>query len=162
MITLIEEKILGADAQTLDFDATLAGDTDKGYTIIAYIDTGPGGTANLFLRLNESTALLGHTQALLAFGLVTNSSRLDDDAIGATIGSDSVVLTAEIPKSDTGGARHVIVNETRQVGAACSINKRASDITTPAVGTEITSAGIGASVANSLGSGSIFRLYKWS
>lgn len=162
MITLVERIVVGANTQNQDFAATIAGDTDRGYTIRAYLENGTASGANVNVRLNGATAVLTQRQFLSANNTTISGGRAASNVISAIPGSSTVTLEVEIPKSDTGDARHLWVTEARDVGASISDNHWAAAITTPAVGTEITSAGIGTDVANSIGAGSILELWKWS
>jgi hypothetical protein len=162
MITFIEEKVIGSAVQDVDLDATLAGDTDKGYYMTCFI-VNSAVTGNFHLRLNTLATVINQRQWLTASGLSVTAFRAADPVIGAIIAGDPTTITINIPKSDTGTARFLQVVESRRTSTALVHTCWEGPLTTPLPGTEeIVGIGLGCDAANGIGVGSVFRLWKWS
>ena len=158
---LVSEQVLGAAATTVTF-SSLDGDTDGAYYIHATILNTSASSATYSFLLNGSA--ITSTRQLTTYNStsVTYSRSTNPGLAMVTIAaglSGSIDLFIPITKTLSSGSRYAIANCCTATTAIQS-NISAWDITTPLIGTNITSLSIQGSIANSIGINSMIRFWK--
>lgn len=159
-LTLVEERIITTASQTEDFTG-LDGDADGCYILEGRLVNDAGSGSNYSPRMNGSAT----AQNRQILSVESTSVGGGADTSGTFCGASSGAVTtfrAEIPVTKTGYQRNMLCNAAHLSSGSLAIFLSYLTITTPSNATNITSIGIGASVADGIGVGSVIRLWKVS
>ena len=171
IMQLIEEiEITGAAVTNFDFATVLDGNNDGGYMIEGfYINDSTAGNSNLRMRFNAAQCVTDRS-----FVYQTGASTLTGgyQAGGATpniVGAEDADGTAvqsafifNMPISTTGQERFWSSVSSKAVAGSGRVGIFSIEgrMTTPNTATNITSIGVVSDIANGIGIGSIFRLWR--
>lgn len=154
---LVEERVITTASQTEDFTG-LDGDADGLYIIEGRLVNGTGSSSNYSIRANGA-AVAGSRQILSVEGSsVSGGADTSLTIVGAAAGN-TADFEALMSSSVSGATRHLICRAANE-GGTFGILLVNMKLTTPSSGTNITSVGVAASVADGVGVGSIIRLWK--
>jgi hypothetical protein len=159
--SLVEEKVFAVAAQTFDFTATVDGDVDYRYRLMCFLVNDAVATISISLRLNVNTVAMARQVVTASAGGHPGARDTSPLLAGATT-TEASTLYIDLVKPEVDDARHFTVSSAISEGTGIQIQRGSASITTPAIGDKITRIGVGASLADGLGVGTILRLYKWS
>jgi len=160
---LIEEISITADTSAQDFTSTIS---HPGYIIEANLVNLTSATQSYVLRMNVGSVvstrqILYGASTTVSAGLATNNALAQVGASG-TSNANNCCLTIKIPWIGSSLRNRFITSESTHVLTTNNwpeIANTVCHITTPAIGSAITSLGLMSAAANGIGSNSQLRLY---
>jgi hypothetical protein len=166
LYTLVEEKIFDSAATSFDFAATIDGNADKAYRMEFVIHNSSGSNAVYYIRYNATGRMFFSNRQYFKMASTTKSAVRTTTSAGIvflsikTLNSGACILT--MPNTETGEIRALEFYDNRNFDSAGNIEalKASHGITTPTSSTNITGLGFDSTITDSIGIGSIARLYK--